>query len=87
MVRAQTGPRLRPVARESVTTVEDKDLGSLKMQNVFPRMSRTPGRIKHAGPRIGEHQAEVIGELERAGKITPEVARHLIEALAKPAKK
>lgn len=75
------------LARESVTTVQDADLGPLKMQNVFPRMSRTPGRIRHAGPRMGEHQAEVIGELERAGKITPEVARHLIEALAKPAKK
>lgn len=68
-------------ARESVTTVNDADLGPLKMQNVFPIMSRTPGRIRHAGPRIAEHQSEVLRELEIAGKITPEVARRL-EALA-----
>jgi formyl-CoA transferase len=65
------------LARESVTTVQDADLGPLKMQNVFPRMLRTPGRIKHAGPRIGEHQAEIIGDLERAGKLTPEAAARL----------
>jgi crotonobetainyl-CoA:carnitine CoA-transferase CaiB-like acyl-CoA transferase len=68
-------------ARESVTTVNDADLGPLKMQNVFPIMSRTPGRIRHAGPRIAEHQREVVRELEKAGKISAEVARRL-EALA-----
>jgi formyl-CoA transferase len=68
------------LARESVTTVADPDLGPLKMQNVFPRLSRTPGRIRHAGPRLGEHQEEVIGELERAGRITPEVAARLRSA-------
>jgi crotonobetainyl-CoA:carnitine CoA-transferase CaiB-like acyl-CoA transferase len=64
-------------ARESVTTVADPDLGPLKMQNVFPRLSRTPGRIRFPGARIGQHQAEVIGELERDGKITPQIAERL----------
>ena len=74
-------------ARESVTTVADPDLGSLRMQNVFPRLSRTPGRIRHAGPRLGQHQAEVVAELEREGKITAEVAARLRAAGkgAKPA--
>jgi crotonobetainyl-CoA:carnitine CoA-transferase CaiB-like acyl-CoA transferase len=70
------------LARESVTTVEDPDLGPLKMQNVFPVMSRTPGRIRHAGAKIGEHQREVIGELEKAGKISSEVARRLAAMVA-----
>ncbi|MDX2159106.1 MAG: CoA transferase [Hyphomicrobiaceae bacterium] len=73
-------------ARESVTTVEDPDLGPLKMQNVFPRMSRTPGRIRFAGARVGAHQAEVLGELESSGKLSPEVAgrlRAVAEASAK----
>ncbi len=65
------------LARESVTTVPDKDLGKIRMQNVFPKMLRTPGKIKHAGPRLGEHQAEVIGELEKAGKISNQVAARL----------
>jgi formyl-CoA transferase len=65
------------LARESVTTVDDPDLGPLKMQNVFPRMSRTPGRIRHAGPRPGAYQDEVLAELEAAGKLSPEVGQRL----------
>ena len=64
-------------ARESFTTVADPELGAIKMQNVFPRMSRTPGRIRFAGPRVGQHQDEVLSELEAAGKIKPEVAAKL----------
>jgi formyl-CoA transferase len=65
------------LARESVTTVEDEDLGKLRMQNVFPRMLRTPGRIRHAGPRLGQHQDEVLAELEAAGRLEPDVGRRL----------
>ncbi len=64
------------IARESITTVQDADLGPLKMQNVFPRMLRTPGRIKHAGPRVGEHQREVLAELVERG-LPAEVAARL----------
>jgi formyl-CoA transferase len=64
-------------ARDSVTTVADADLGPLRMQNVFPVMSRTPGRIRHAGPRQGQHQAEVLAELEASGKIPAAVASRL----------
>lgn len=75
------------LARESVTTVADPDLGALKMQNVFPRMSRTPGRIKHAGARIGQHQDEVLAELEASGEITPAAAARLRGMLAAKGKK
>ena len=74
-------------ARESVTAVADPDLGRIRMQNVFPRMSRTPGRIRHPGARIGQHQEEVIGELERSGRITPDVAAELRAAMAGGRKK
>lgn len=37
------------LARESIVTVPDADLGEVTMQNVVPRLSRTPGRIRHAG--------------------------------------
>ena len=73
-------------ARESVIDVPDADLGTIKMQNVFPRMSRTPGRIRFPGARLGQHQHEVLAELEQAGKITPEVAMRLREMTAKPTK-
>jgi formyl-CoA transferase len=74
-------------ARESVTTVEDPDLGPLRMQNVFPRMSRTPGRIRFAGARIGEHQGEIIAELERSGRISAATAARLRDARAVVRKK
>lgn len=73
-------------ARDSVTAIEDKDLGPLRMQNVFPRMSRTPGRIKHGGPRVGEHSAEILDELVRAGRISAELAARVLER-TKPSKK
>jgi len=47
-------------ARETVTTVQDPDLGPVKMQNVIPRLSRTPGKIRWPGPtRMGEHKEEI----------------------------
>lgn len=47
-------------ARGSVVEVEDEELGDILMQNVFPRMSRTPGRIRHTGRlEIGADQAQV----------------------------
>ena len=36
-------------------------LGEVRMQNVTPRLSRSPGRMSHAGPRVGEHNDEVYG--------------------------
>ncbi len=51
-------------ARGSVTEVPDPELGRVRMQSVFPLLSRTPGRIRHAGPRLGQHNEEILcGEL------------------------
>ena len=46
--------------REVLVDVPDEELGSVVMHNVFPRLSRTPGRIRTASPRIGEHQ-DLVG--------------------------
>ena len=50
-------------ALHSIISVDDPELGPLKMQNVLFRLSETPGRIEHAGPRLGEHNEEVFGAL------------------------
>ena len=55
-------------ARENVVAVPDAELGELRMQNVVPRLSGTPGRIAHAGPRLGEFNAEVYGGLLGLGE-------------------
>jgi formyl-CoA transferase len=49
-------------ARLDIVEVADDELGSLRMQNVFPYLSRTPGRVEHAGPRLGQHNREVLGQ-------------------------
>jgi crotonobetainyl-CoA:carnitine CoA-transferase CaiB-like acyl-CoA transferase len=46
-------------ARETITTVEHPVLGAIKMQNVIPSLTLTPGRIGHAGPELGEHNHDV----------------------------
>ena len=51
------------VARESVTTVQHPKLGPIKMQNVFPKMSRTPGKVHWPGPELGDHNHEVWVEM------------------------
>ena len=50
-------------ARESLTCVEDADLGHIRLVNVVPRFSETPGRILTTGPALGEHNQAVYGDL------------------------
>jgi formyl-CoA transferase len=33
------------------------------MPAVTPRFSRTPGEVRHVGPELGEHNAEIYGGL------------------------
>lgn len=49
-------------ARETITTIQDPDLGPVRMQNVVPRMSRTPGRVRHLGAAQGAHNQEIYCE-------------------------
>ena len=48
-------------ARESITTVEDPEIGEVPMQNVVPRLTETPGEVRWTGPALGEHNEEVYG--------------------------
>jgi formyl-CoA transferase len=48
-------------ARQSIVSVMHKTFGELAMQNVAPRLSDTPGQVRHAGPELGEHNSEILG--------------------------
>lgn len=50
-------------ARESITNVEHPVLGQVAMQNVFPKMSRSSGQVRWAGPELGQHTDEVLAEI------------------------
>lgn len=47
-------------AREAIVEVEHPDFGPMKMQNVAPRLSDTPGAVRHVGPALGQHTEEVL---------------------------
>jgi crotonobetainyl-CoA:carnitine CoA-transferase CaiB-like acyl-CoA transferase len=47
-------------ARGTVAAIEHPILGSLRMPDVIPRLSLTPGRIRHTGPGLGEHNQEIF---------------------------
>jgi crotonobetainyl-CoA:carnitine CoA-transferase CaiB-like acyl-CoA transferase len=63
-------------ALDSIITVNDPELGPIKMQNVLFRLSETPGEVKWSGPQLGEHNEEVYRELgidkERLEKLKAE---------------
>lgn len=50
-------------ALNSIISIEDPELGQIKMQNVLFRLSETPGEVRTTGPRLGEHNEEVYKEL------------------------
>lgn len=59
-------------ARGSIVTVPHRTHGEVPMQNVFPRLSRSEGNIRWAGPALGQHTDEV---LEGAGLTDEEIAQ------------
>jgi crotonobetainyl-CoA:carnitine CoA-transferase CaiB-like acyl-CoA transferase len=62
-------------ARGIVVDVPDAQIGELTMHNIIPRLSDTPGRLRSPAPAIGEHTAEILGQLG--------VGRDELAALAK----
>ncbi|EIE49266.1 CoA-transferase [Salipiger aestuarii] len=61
-------------AREAIVKLPHKDFGSIRMQNVTPRLSESPGKLRHVGPDLGEHTDEILGDLL---KVTPERLKEL----------
>lgn len=63
-------------ALDTLTTVDDPNLGPVRMQNVLFRLSETPGRIKWTGRPIGADNATVF--VDQLG-LTPERVAKLRE--------
>ena len=51
------------VAREMLVSVPHPDLGHTTQAGVVPKLSRTPGSIRHTGPAVGADTHAVLGEL------------------------
>ena len=50
-------------ARGSIVNAPDEDLGSIAMAVPVPRLSSTPGAVRHAGRHIGQDTRRVLGEV------------------------
>ena len=50
-------------ARDTLVRQTHPKLGELVMQNVFPRLSATPGVVSRPAPELGEHNETIFGEL------------------------
>ncbi|HVQ97338.1 MAG TPA: CoA transferase, partial [Mycobacterium sp.] len=49
--------------RQVFISVEDEQLGAMTVQAPVPRFSSAHGAVGHLGPRLGEHNGEVYGEV------------------------
>jgi len=52
--------------REAIVELEDRDLGSVRMHNIVPRLSETPGGFMRPAPLLGEHTQEILDSLKRS---------------------
>jgi len=50
-------------ARDAIVSVPHPDFGELKMQNVAPKLSETPGSVRSPSPALGQHNDEVYRQL------------------------
>jgi crotonobetainyl-CoA:carnitine CoA-transferase CaiB-like acyl-CoA transferase len=53
--------------------VPDDELGTVTMPNIVPKLSATPGTIRHSGRRVGQDTRRVLREL--AGLSAEEIAQ------------
>jgi crotonobetainyl-CoA:carnitine CoA-transferase CaiB-like acyl-CoA transferase len=50
-------------ARGSIVNAPDDDIGSMSMAAVVPRLSATPGGVRHSGHRIGQDTRRVLHDV------------------------
>ena len=60
-------------AREAIVRIAHAGLGEMPMQNTFPKLSATPGRVRQVGPELGEHNIAIYRDL--LGLSEQEIAR------------
>lgn len=55
-------------ARDALIKVDHDRYKNLIMQNVFPRLSKTPGKVSRPAPELGQHNTEIFQDLLGLGK-------------------
>ena len=65
-------------ARGIVVDLPDKDMGTIPMHAVVPRLSASPGVLRRAAPELGAPTAEVLARLGVDGAAQQELSRRKI---------
>ena len=60
------------IARHAIVSTQHPAFGTLRMQNVAPRLSATPSSIRTPAPALGQHNADVYRDLLGIDAITLE---------------
>ena len=47
-------------AREAIIRIMHPHFGDLAMQNVAPKLSKTPGQVRAPDPTLGQHTEEIL---------------------------
>jgi len=55
------------LARDMLLQTADADGMPLKVPGIVPKLSATPGRLQYPAPRLGEHNAQVLGRSSQPG--------------------
>ena len=50
-------------ARDAIVKLAHPDFGEIPMHGVFPKLSETPGGVRHPGPALGQHTRAIYGDL------------------------
>jgi formyl-CoA transferase len=50
-------------AREAIVRLAHPELGEFAMHNVVPKLSASPGAVRHVGPALGEHNEAIYRDL------------------------
>ena len=65
--------------REMVINAPDDDRGTLMMEGVFPKMSVTPGAVRHTGKKLGADNREIFeGRLGLSRKEVEELSNEKV---------
>jgi crotonobetainyl-CoA:carnitine CoA-transferase CaiB-like acyl-CoA transferase len=59
-------------ARNNIIELDDPVVGKVKVPNVIPKFSLTPGLVKDTGPSLGEHNEELISEIKEKKELKVE---------------
>jgi crotonobetainyl-CoA:carnitine CoA-transferase CaiB-like acyl-CoA transferase len=74
-------------AREAIVRAPDPELGTVAMAQAVPRLSQTPGAVRHAGHRLGEDSRTVLRDwlgLDSAALDALQASRVILDSSTPP---